>query len=243
LLWHSPPVLAEYYHPPRFSSKTTLDGSARDRHKQRIRSGLAQSCPAPTPQADLFAQVTQVLHTISVGRNLLLAIDDLQWADDGTAALLLPLGQRLAGGCILLVCACCPEARAHGWSRGGIRRMGRAAGRPGPTEASAQAQDGQACPREAKAAVDRGLAQAAQAVFAVSPRLRCGARHPVAGSGPGVRLGWPGRGGCTRACALPGWTESIWWLHDPRRSCTCARGSGYHSDNLPSMMRRKVSKV
>jgi DNA-binding SARP family transcriptional activator len=65
---------------------------------------------AATLQPDLFAQVTQVLHAISMDRPLLLTIDDLQWADSGTAALLFHLGRRLAGSRILLVCAYRPEA-------------------------------------------------------------------------------------------------------------------------------------
>jgi DNA-binding SARP family transcriptional activator/predicted ATPase len=65
---------------------------------------------APAAQPDLFAQVTRVLHTISVNRPLLLAIDDLQWADGGTAALLFHLGRRLAGSRILVICAYRPEA-------------------------------------------------------------------------------------------------------------------------------------
>jgi tetratricopeptide (TPR) repeat protein len=64
----------------------------------------------PAPQADLFAQVTQVLHILSVDRPLFLAIDDLQWADGGTTALLFHLGRRLAGSRILLACAYRPEA-------------------------------------------------------------------------------------------------------------------------------------
>jgi len=41
----------------------------------------------------------------------MLAIDDLQWTDGGTAALLFHLGRRLAGSRILLACACRPA----GW--------------------------------------------------------------------------------------------------------------------------------
>ncbi len=67
---------------------------------------------ATIPQPDLFAQVTQVLHAVSVGRPLHLAIDDLQWADGGTAALLFHLGRRLAGSRILLICAYRPAAIA-----------------------------------------------------------------------------------------------------------------------------------
>ncbi len=62
------------------------------------------------PQTDLFAQVTRVLHTVSQSRPLLLLIDDLQWADGGTAALLFHLGRHLAGSRILVACACRPEA-------------------------------------------------------------------------------------------------------------------------------------
>ncbi len=64
----------------------------------------------PVAQPDLFAQVTRVLHSVSLRSPLLLAVDDLQWADGGTAALLFHLGRRLAGSRILLVCAFRPEA-------------------------------------------------------------------------------------------------------------------------------------
>jgi DNA-binding SARP family transcriptional activator/tetratricopeptide (TPR) repeat protein len=69
---------------------------------------------APAFQGDLFAQVTQVLHTVSQRRPLLLAIDDLQWAGGGTAALLFHLGRRLAGSRILLACAYRPELAVAG---------------------------------------------------------------------------------------------------------------------------------
>lgn len=64
----------------------------------------------PDPQPDLFAEVTEVLRVISRRNPLLLTIDDLQWADGGTAALLFHLGRRLAGSRIMLVCAFRPEA-------------------------------------------------------------------------------------------------------------------------------------
>jgi DNA-binding SARP family transcriptional activator/tetratricopeptide (TPR) repeat protein len=68
----------------------------------------------PATQPDLFAQVTQVLHTISASRPLILTIDDLQWADGGTAALLFHLGRRLAGSRILVICTYRPEAFTTG---------------------------------------------------------------------------------------------------------------------------------
>ena len=69
---------------------------------------------ASASRPDLFAQVTQVLHALSVRMPLLLTIDDLQWADVGTAALLFHLGRRLAGSRILLICAYRPEASKVG---------------------------------------------------------------------------------------------------------------------------------
>jgi hypothetical protein len=82
---------------------------------RRGRDGVEAAAPgarlgAQAPQADLFAQVTQVLHVVAAGYPLLLAIDDLQWADGGTASLLFHLGRRLAGSRILLACAYRPEA-------------------------------------------------------------------------------------------------------------------------------------
>ncbi|MBN1140087.1 MAG: AAA family ATPase [Anaerolineae bacterium] len=81
---------------------------------RRAREETAQA-PGPglntmTSQPDLFGQVTQVLHILSVRTPLLLVIDDLQWADAGTTALLFHLGRRLAGSRILLLCAYRPEA-------------------------------------------------------------------------------------------------------------------------------------
>jgi DNA-binding SARP family transcriptional activator len=76
-------------------------------------SGSGAGVRTPAPQPDLLAQVTRVLHAVSLNKPLLLAVDDLQWADGGTAALLFHLGRRLAGSRILLVCAYRPEA-IHG---------------------------------------------------------------------------------------------------------------------------------
>jgi DNA-binding SARP family transcriptional activator len=86
-------------------------GAWQERLRELVRR--AGEGMAPPPQPDLFAQVTAVLHAVSVQRPLLLAIDDLQWADGGTAALLFHLGRRLAGSHILLACACRPEALAE----------------------------------------------------------------------------------------------------------------------------------
>jgi DNA-binding SARP family transcriptional activator len=109
------------------------------RLREIVRHGQAGSSPGPgaelgvaTPEPDLFAQVTQVLHAVAVGSPLLLAIDDLQWADGGTAALLFHLGRRLAGSRILLVCAYRPEALDPQTAWGTSAGDGSQAAAPGP---------------------------------------------------------------------------------------------------------------
>ena len=54
-------------------------------------------------QADLFAQVAALLTDLARERPLLLAVDDLQWADAGSIHLLFHLGRRLAAARILIV--------------------------------------------------------------------------------------------------------------------------------------------
>ena len=54
-------------------------------------------------QADLFDQVTRVLQAVAEQHPLLLLLDDLQWADQGTVGLLFHLGRRLDEGRILIV--------------------------------------------------------------------------------------------------------------------------------------------
>ena len=63
-------------------------------------------------QADLFGQVTRVLQLLARSHPLLLILDDLQWADAGSASLLFHLGRRLAGSRILVVAAYRPDAIA-----------------------------------------------------------------------------------------------------------------------------------
>ena len=65
--------------------------------------------PAAVQQSDLFGQLTKVLQALSHGHPLLLVLDDLQWADAGSIALLFHLARRLAGQCILIVGAYRPD--------------------------------------------------------------------------------------------------------------------------------------
>ncbi|MBN1248846.1 MAG: AAA family ATPase [Anaerolineae bacterium] len=61
------------------------------------------------PQSGLFRQVINVLRAVAVAHPLLIALDDLQWADPGSCGLLLYLGRQLVGSRILVVGAYRPE--------------------------------------------------------------------------------------------------------------------------------------
>jgi DNA-binding SARP family transcriptional activator len=65
-------------------------------------------------QSALFEQYTQVLRALAGQRPLLLALDDLQWADRGSINLLFHLGRRIEGSRILVVGAYRPGEVALG---------------------------------------------------------------------------------------------------------------------------------
>ena len=54
-------------------------------------------------QSNLFEQYTRVLQAIAGQKPLLLVVDDLQWADQGSVSLLFHIGRRLEGSRILIV--------------------------------------------------------------------------------------------------------------------------------------------
>jgi tetratricopeptide (TPR) repeat protein len=70
-------------------------------------------------QAALFEQYSRVLQAIARQRPLLLILDDLQWADNGSINLLFHLGKRIEGSRILILGAYRPSELALG--RGGER--------------------------------------------------------------------------------------------------------------------------
>ena len=70
-------------------------------------------------QSHIFEQYANVLGKLSEKRPLLLVLDDLQWADAASVALLFRLGRRIGGDRILLVGTYRPEEVAIG--RGGER--------------------------------------------------------------------------------------------------------------------------
>jgi adenylate cyclase len=65
-------------------------------------------------QSALLEQVTQVLRALAMQKPLLLALDDLQWADGGSVNLLFHLGRRIAGSRIMIVGAYRPAEVALG---------------------------------------------------------------------------------------------------------------------------------
>ena len=79
----------------------------------------ARQTPTPANQTNLFQQYSQVLTAIARGQPLLLLLDDLQWADQGSIDLLFHLGRQLAAQRILIVGSYRPNDVALG--RGGAR--------------------------------------------------------------------------------------------------------------------------
>ena len=71
-----------------------------------------------SPQQALFDQFTKVVQAVAGQRPLLIWLDDLQWGDLDSIALLFHLGQRLAGQPILILGAYRPEEVASSRSEG-----------------------------------------------------------------------------------------------------------------------------
>ena len=92
----------------------TVGGAWKD-HLSRLRQPPGReprSRQFALQQADLFEQVTRVLQRMARNHPLLLILDDVQWADAGSASLLFHLGRRLADSRILMVAAYRPDAIA-----------------------------------------------------------------------------------------------------------------------------------
>lgn len=70
----------------------------------------------PRPQSDLFEQYTRLLRVLAEHYPLLLLLDDLQWADQGSVNLLFHLGRRLKGSRLLIVGAYRPAEVAIGYA-------------------------------------------------------------------------------------------------------------------------------
>ncbi len=90
------------------------DGTAQWERLEALARRAAGAATSLTSQADLSDQATQVLQAVAVEHPLLLLLDDLQWADKGSLALLFHLGRRLGKGRILVVGAYRPGSLALG---------------------------------------------------------------------------------------------------------------------------------
>jgi tetratricopeptide (TPR) repeat protein len=77
-------------------------------------TGRARDGPVELEQSFLFGQYTDVLRTVADQHPLILALDDLQWADIASIGLLFHLGRRLAGSRIMIACAYRPDEVALG---------------------------------------------------------------------------------------------------------------------------------
>ena len=87
-------------------------------HLERLQAIIDQRNAEPDnlEQSNLLGQVTNVLHTLGNANPLLLLLDDMQWADPASMALLFQLGRHLRAerSCILLVSAYRPSEVALG---------------------------------------------------------------------------------------------------------------------------------
>ncbi len=95
----------------------------------------AHGAAAPNlQQSALLEQYCQVLQTLARQSPLLLALDDLQWADAGSINLLFHLGRQIQGNRIMVLGAYRPDEIALGWLASPVL-AGPTPGEPdGPTE-------------------------------------------------------------------------------------------------------------
>jgi class 3 adenylate cyclase/predicted ATPase len=91
----------------RAIAATGGDGAWLDTLREQVARALAH--PSGAQQSRLFEQYARALEGIATHSPLLLIVDDLQWADPGSVALLFHLGRRLAGSRVLLAGAYRPE--------------------------------------------------------------------------------------------------------------------------------------
>ena len=85
-----------------------------NRLEEIVQHNTSGESTARLQQAALFEQYARVIQSVSKRHPLLLLLDDLQWADAGSAALLLHLGRRLSGSRVLILGAYRPAAVAQG---------------------------------------------------------------------------------------------------------------------------------
>ncbi|MBE7468876.1 MAG: hypothetical protein DPW09_07320 [Anaerolineae bacterium] len=105
------PDLLVHFMPGLVPAVQAVSGSLVSKKIGRIEPGNGV---APAEQRDLFEQFSNVLRAVAQHRPLLLALDDLQWADTASLNLLFHLGRRLEGSRILLALTYRPSDVALG---------------------------------------------------------------------------------------------------------------------------------
>jgi DNA-binding SARP family transcriptional activator len=106
---------AESFAPAGVTWRTRLEELVRKRARHPTQNRRSDHWQDRISQADLFEQVSRVLLTCAKRQALVLVLEDLQWADNGSLSLLFHLGRRMQGNRILLVGAYRPEEVAMGY--------------------------------------------------------------------------------------------------------------------------------
>lgn len=92
---------------------TAVGSTSLSRLEKLLRRKPARPGAGPQ-QTDLFEQVTRVLVQLTRRHPIVLVLDDLQWADQGSISLLFHIGRRLASSPVLILGAYRPDDVALG---------------------------------------------------------------------------------------------------------------------------------
>lgn len=107
LLEMGPDLVDRFISGPALVSRATAAAPRDEDHLEQLKTLVDRLAderdPSSSQQVNLFAQYTRVLQRLARHKPLLLIIDDLQWADAGSASLLFHLGRHLQGQRILIV--------------------------------------------------------------------------------------------------------------------------------------------
>lgn len=110
ILEHGPQLLGSLLPASSLLGRVTAAGLAHRSWAEALRAAAARpQPPGALQQAGLLGQFSAVLQALAHKRPLLLLLDDLQWSDAASIALLFHLGRRLHGSRILIVGAYRPD--------------------------------------------------------------------------------------------------------------------------------------
>jgi len=109
LVQHGPHAISGLVSGKQLIARATEAGLAEAAWVPELRSLSGRATGGGLEQPALFHQVTNVLHAVSSAHPVMLVLDDLHWADQGSMGLLMHFGRRLAGSRVLVVGAYRPE--------------------------------------------------------------------------------------------------------------------------------------